>query len=154
MNDSPTKSKKSKKNKKMKKDSSSEVSTYSSTQSSDILSEMSDFDPIIDDKKAKFLASLNKEELDRYESFRRSTFSQSEIKKLILSTINQSVNPNFVIVMSSLAKVFSAELIFEASKVKKEYNDVILKSEHVDEAFRRLMKTMPLLKKEEKRIFR
>ena len=95
----------------------SEESTVTSLSSSSTDMSLTEEDNV----KTNFISSLTKEELERYESFRRSTFSQTEIKKLILNSIGQSVNPNFVIVVSSLAKVFSAELIIEASKIQKFY---------------------------------
>lgn len=104
--------------------------------------------------KSNFLSSLTKEELDRYESFRRSTFSQTEIKKLILNSIGQSVNPNFIIVVSSLAKVFSAELIMEACKIQKKKRNPNLTVQTIDEAFRNLSKRMPNIKQKKKWIFK
>lgn len=91
--------------------------------------------------------TMSEEELQRYETFRRSGFPKAAIKKYINNVIGQAVNPNFVIAVSGLAKVFVGEMIETAKIVQKEQRDAgPLLPSHIHEAYRRLYKSTPNIK--------
>lgn len=61
----------------------------------------------------KSVNDMDSSEQQRYETFRRSNFVKGAIKKYINNVIGQAVNPNIVIGISGLAKVFIGELVIE-----------------------------------------
>lgn len=90
---------------------------------------------------------MNEADQQRYETFRSSNFPKSAIKKLISTIIGQAVNPNIVIGIAGLSKVFIGEMVEEAKKVQKELNDEgPLLPSHIHEAHRRLFKKLPNMK--------
>lgn len=93
------------------------------------------------------LTELNDSDQLRYESFRRSNLPKGLVKKFINLTIGQAVNPNIVIGVAGLCKVFVGEMVTEAKKVQKERrtSGPLLPS-HIHEAFRRLSKRSPSMK--------
>jgi transcription initiation factor TFIID subunit 11 len=93
------------------------------------------------EKMKVLLDQFDEDQLRRYETYRRSGFPRSAMKKFIQGFLNQSVNPNFVIVMSGIAKVYVGEVVEEARKVMEEWgNDGALLPSHIREAQRRLRK--------------
>ena len=70
----------------------------------------------------KSVNDMDSSEQQRYETFRRSNFVKGAIKKYINNVIGQAVNPNIVIGISGLAKVFIGELVIEALAVQKEFD--------------------------------
>ncbi len=92
------------------------------------------------------MSEMNAATLRRYETFRRSNFPKSAIKKFINNVIGQAVNPNIVIGICGVCKVFVGEMVVEAKKVQKEegHTGALLPS-HIHEAYRRLYKSMPNL---------
>lgn len=90
------------------------------------------------------IANMSREELHRYETFRRVGLKRNMIKRLCFEVIGQSCNPKFIITVCGFAKVFVGELVTEAKKVQKEWGDTgPLLVTHVHEAYRQLYKTMP-----------
>lgn len=90
------------------------------------------------------ISTMNDEELQQYETFRRSGFPKAAIKKYINNVIGQAVNPNFVIAVSGLAKVFVGEVIEVAKAVQREQQETgPLMPSHIHEAYRRLYKRTP-----------
>ncbi|CAD25154.1 TRANSCRIPTION INITIATION FACTOR TFIID 28kDa SUBUNIT [Encephalitozoon cuniculi GB-M1] len=88
--------------------------------------------------------TMSEEELHRYEKFRGSGFPKAAIKKYISSVIGQAVNPNFVIAVCGLAKVFVGEMIEIAKAVQEERREEgPLLPSHIHEAYRRLYKRIP-----------
>ena len=94
--------------------------------------ESDDLDLITDDSTYRkedshriqaIISTMFEEELVRYETFRRSGFPKSAIKKYIINVIGQAVNPNFVIVVSGLAKVFVGEIIEVAKIIQNEQQE-------------------------------
>jgi transcription initiation factor TFIID subunit 11 len=91
--------------------------------------------------------SMNEEELLRYETFRRSGFQKNNIRKLVTSIIGQACNPNFIISISGVAKVFVGELVDAAKEVQDNWGDTgPLLPSHIHEAYRRLYNKMPNMK--------
>jgi transcription initiation factor TFIID subunit 11 len=90
---------------------------------------------------------MNEADQQRYETFRSSNFPKSAIKKLIGTIIGQAVNPNIVIGVAGISKVFIGEMVEEAKKIQKEMNDdgPLLPS-HIHEAHRRLFNKLPNMK--------
>ncbi|XP_031111334.1 transcription initiation factor TFIID subunit 11-like [Ipomoea triloba] len=95
------------------------------------------------DKKAKMqsiLSQFTEEQMSRYESFRRSGFQKSNMKRLLVSiTGSQKISVPMTIVMSGIAKMFVGELIETARIVMSERNDTgPIRPCHVREVYRRL----------------
>ena len=92
----------------------------------------------------KLVNDMDSSEQQRYETFRRSNFVKGAIKKYINNVIGQAVNPNIVIGISGLAKVFIGELVIEALAVQKEFDHKgALLPIHIHEAMRRIEKRIP-----------
>ncbi|EEQ81624.1 hypothetical protein NCER_101878 [Vairimorpha ceranae BRL01] len=87
---------------------------------------------------------LSEEDLHRYETFRRSNFPKNVVKKFIASVIGQAVNPNMVIAVSGLAKIYVGEMVELAKQVQEEKNNngPLLPS-HIHEAHRRMYGKLP-----------
>ncbi|KRY61082.1 5'-3' exoribonuclease 1 [Trichinella britovi] len=95
----------------------------------------------VDRLKMQLLVSnFSKEQLSRYEMFRRSVFPKPFIRKIIQQTTGYAASANVVIAMAGIAKVFVGELIEEALDVRDLWKDSKepLKPRHIREAFRRL----------------
>ncbi|WUR05087.1 transcription initiation factor TFIID subunit 11 (TAF11) [Vairimorpha necatrix] len=87
---------------------------------------------------------LPEEELLRYETFRRSNFPKNVVKKFIASVIGQAVNPNLVIAVSGLAKIYVGEMVELAKEIQKEKNEEgALLPSHIHEAHRRMYGKIP-----------
>jgi len=130
------------KEEKEKKDDESESSLEESLFSQESLYRQAD-----DTEMKKAISQMNDEDLQRNEKFRRSTFPKSAIKKLISIIIGQAVNPNMVIAVAGLSKVYVGELVEEAKRVQIETGeDGALMPSHIHEAHRRLYRRMPNMK--------
>lgn len=91
------------------------------------------------DKLRFLLGNLTEEQLDRYEVFRRSTFSKPGVKKLIQAVTGGTVSQSVTIAMSGMAKVFVGEVVEVALDVRDERHDSgALEPKHIREAVRRL----------------
>lgn len=85
--------------------------------------------------------------MKRYEIFRRISISKPLIKKFIQKiTDHTSINPNLVIIISGVSKVFAGELIEMALEIQEECNKTEcsfdlkpLRPHHLLEAKRRLL---------------
>jgi len=91
-------------------------------------------------KMQLLVSNFSKEQLSRYEMYRRSAFPKAAIRKIIQQTAGVTVAPNVVIAMAGIAKVFAGEVIEEALDARdklKESKDP-LKPKHIREAMRRL----------------
>ncbi|KAF9762298.1 Transcription initiation factor TFIID subunit 11 [Nosema granulosis] len=87
---------------------------------------------------------MSEEELLRYETFRRSNFPKGVVKKFISNVIGQAVNPNLIIAVSGLAKVYVGEMVEMAREIQAEKNEEgPLLPSHIHEAHRRMYKRMP-----------
>lgn len=90
------------------------------------------------------ISTLSEEDIHRYETFRRTNLPKGTIKKLINIVIGQAVNPNIVIGVAGICKVFIGEMVVEAKAVQAEegHKGPLLPS-HIHEAYRRLYKRIP-----------
>lgn len=90
------------------------------------------------------ISKMSAADLQRYESFRRSNLPKGTVKKFINNVIGQAVNPNIVIGVCGLCKVFIGEMVSEAKTIQRDQNqDGPLLPSHIHEAYRRLYRKMP-----------
>ncbi|RNA38251.1 transcription initiation factor TFIID subunit 11, partial [Brachionus plicatilis] len=88
-------------------------------------------------KMQVLMANFSEEQLNRYETFRRSAFQKSSIKKIIQTVCGKSVSQSVVIAMSGISKVFVGEIVEKALDVKEKWGDSgPLQPKHLREAFR------------------
>lgn len=93
------------------------------------------------------ISQMSTGNLQRYETFRRSNLPKAAVKKFINSVIGQAVNPNIIIGVCGLCKVFIGEVVNEAKRVQDEAgSEGALLPSHIHEAYRRLYRRMPNLK--------
>lgn len=91
---------------------------------------------------------LSESELLQYESFRRSGFSRALIKKLVNLILGQACNPNFIIAVSGISKVFVGEMVTRAKHIQKKWGqNGPLNPSHIHEAYRQLYGDMPNTRK-------
>jgi len=87
------------------------------------------------------LSTFSDEQMQRYESFRRSHFAQAKVKKLIqrVSGLKGGVSSELAVAMGGIAKIFAGELIEYAREDMGDFNGPIHPL-HIRNAFRRLKK--------------
>lgn len=89
----------------------------------------------------------SQDELHRYGAFRTAGFNKGGIRKLVSRVLGQTCNPNFAIVLGSIAKVFVSEMVEMAKEVQTQWDDTNeLLPSHVHEAYRRMYHTLPNMK--------
>uniref|UniRef100_A0A0D9V459 TAFII28-like protein domain-containing protein n=1 Tax=Leersia perrieri TaxID=77586 RepID=A0A0D9V459_9ORYZ len=105
------------------------------------------------DKLAKMnaiLSQFTEEQMNRYESFRRSGFQKSNMKKLLASiTGSQKISPSTNIVVSGIAKMFVARIVMTERK-----DSGPIRPSHIREAFRRLKLEGKIPRRTVPRLFR
>ncbi|KAL6845416.1 hypothetical protein ACP4OV_024911 [Aristida adscensionis] len=111
------------------------------------------------DKLAKMnaiLSQFTEEQMNRYESFRRSGFQKSNMRRLLVSiTGNQKISIPTSIVVSGIAKMFVGELIETARVVMTERKDSgPIRPCHIREAYRRLKLEGKIPRRSVPRLFR
>ncbi|KAL9264324.1 Transcription initiation factor TFIID subunit 11-like protein [Drosera capensis] len=111
------------------------------------------------DKLAKMQAILSQfteQQMNRYESFRRSGFQKSSMKRLLVSiTGSQKISMPTTIVVSGIAKMFVGELVETARVVMTERRESgPIRPSHIREAYRRLKLEGKVPKRSVPRLFR
>lgn len=111
------------------------------------------------DKMAKMqtiLSQFTEEQMSRYESFRRSGFQKSNMKRLLVSiTGSQKISIPMTIVVSGIAKMFVGELVETAKIVMAERKDSgPIRPCHIRESYRRLKLEGKVPKRSVPRLFR
>ncbi|KAL7608796.1 transcription initiation factor TFIID subunit 11 [Lactuca sativa] len=107
-------------------------------------------------KMQSILSQFTEEQMSRYESFRRSGFQKSVMKRLLGSiTGSNKISMPMTIVVSGIAKIFVGELVETAKVVMKERKESgPLRPCHVREAYRRLKLEGKIPKRSVQRLFR
>lgn len=104
---------------------------------SSVLQQEKEARKIEDRKLLALLAHFDEEQLNRFETFRRATFTKAVVRRLIQSIAPCSVSQNVVIAMAGLTKVFIGELVEEALNYKEQLGESgPLKPKHIREAYR------------------
>ncbi|XP_011072899.1 transcription initiation factor TFIID subunit 11 [Sesamum indicum] len=113
-------------------------------------------DPAKTAKMQEILAHFTEEQMSRYESFRRSGFQKSNMKRLLTSiTGSAKISIPMTIVVSGIAKMFVGELVETARVVMAERKDTgPIRPCHMREAYRRLKLEGKIPKKSVPRLFR
>ncbi|KAK9124355.1 hypothetical protein Sjap_013957 [Stephania japonica] len=111
------------------------------------------------DKMAKMQAILSQfteEQMSRYESFRRSGFQKSNMKKLIAGIIGSpKISVPMTIVVNGIAKMFVGELVETARMVMNERKESgPIRPCHIREAHRRMKLEGKIPKRSVPRLFR
>ncbi|KAG0538918.1 hypothetical protein BDA96_03G278300 [Sorghum bicolor] len=111
------------------------------------------------DKLAKMnaiLSQFTEQQMNRYESFRRSGFQKSNMKRLLVGiTGSQKISIPTSIVVSGIAKMFVGELIETARVVMTERKDSgPIRPCHIREAYRRLKLEGKIPRRSVPRLFR
>ncbi|XP_078428281.1 TBP-associated factor 11 [Wolffia australiana] len=111
------------------------------------------------DKLAKMQAILSRftdEQMSRYESFRRSNFQKSNMKRLLSSLTGcQKISVPMTIVVSGMAKMFVGELVETGRMIMVERNESgPIRPCHIREAYRRLKAEGKVPKRTVQRLFR
>ncbi|KAL3520466.1 hypothetical protein ACH5RR_018615 [Cinchona calisaya] len=111
------------------------------------------------DKMAKMqtiLSQFTDEQMNRYESFRRSGFQKSNMKRLLTSITGSSkISVPMTIVVSGIAKMFVGELVETARIVMTERKERgPIRPCHIREAYRRLKLEGKVPRRSVPRLFR
>lgn len=111
------------------------------------------------DKMAKMqsiLSQFTEGQMSRYESFRRSGFQKSVMKRLLGSiTGSNKISMPMTIVVSGIAKIFVGELVETAKVVMTERKETgPIRPCHIREAYRRLKLEGKIPKRSVQRLFR
>ncbi|KAL2920486.1 Transcription initiation factor TFIID subunit 11 [Bienertia sinuspersici] len=102
------------------------------------------------------LSRFTEEQMSRYESFRRSGFQKSNMKRLLVSiTGSQKISIPMTIVVSGIAKMFVGELVETAKLVMAERKDSgPIRPCHIRESYRRMKLEGKVPKRSVPRLFR
>lgn len=113
-------------------------------------------DPDKMSKMQAILTQFTEEQMSRYESFRRSGFQKSNMKRLLASiTGSAKISIPMTIVVSGIAKLFVGELVEAARIVMSERNESgPIRPCHMREAYRRLKLEGKVPKRSVPRLFR
>ncbi|GAA0162673.1 general transcription factor [Lithospermum erythrorhizon] len=113
-------------------------------------------DPDKREKMQAMLSQFTEEQMNRYESFRRSGFQRANMKRLLVSITGSSkISVPMTIVVSGIAKMFVGELVETARVVMTERKDSgSIRPCHIREANRRLKLEGKVPKRSVSRLFR
>ena len=101
------------------------------------------------EKMVAMLRYFTPEQMDRYECFRRSSLPKPVLRRLFQTITGTMLNPNGLIVLSAVGKMFVGELVETARHVADEE----LKPVHIREAHRRLEVEGKLFRGRKKALF-
>lgn len=97
---------------------------------------------VVDEKTMKMrilVSAFSSKQHDQYEVYRRATFARVTVKRLIMSICKSTIQPNAVIAMAGIAKVFVGQIVEEACMLKDTLGyDGPLLPKHIREAHRRV----------------
>ncbi|KAL5699609.1 transcription initiation factor TFIID subunit 11 [Ranunculus cassubicifolius] len=107
-------------------------------------------------KMQAILSQFTEEQMSRYESFRRSGFQKSNMRRLLTSiTGSAKISMPVTIVVSGIAKMFVGELVETARVVMNERKESgPIRPCHIREAYRRLKHEGKIPKRSVPRLFR
>ncbi|KAK4483836.1 hypothetical protein RD792_011043 [Penstemon davidsonii] len=113
-------------------------------------------DPAKTAKMQEILAHFTADQMSRYESFRRSGFQKSNMKRLLSSiTGSAKISIPMTIVVSGIAKMFVGEIVETAKVVMSERRESgPIRPCHIREAYRRLKVDGKIPKRSVPRLFR
>ncbi|KAL8472752.1 hypothetical protein ACS0TY_029830 [Phlomoides rotata] len=113
-------------------------------------------DPAKTAKMQEILSHFTEVQMSRYESFRRSGFQKSNMKRLLSNiTGSAKISVPMTIVVSGIAKMFVGELVETARVVMAERKDSgPIRPCHMREAYRRLKADGKIPKRSVPRLFR
>ncbi|GAA0156460.1 general transcription factor [Lithospermum erythrorhizon] len=102
------------------------------------------------------LSQFTEEQMNRYESFRRSGFQRANMKRLLASITGSSkISVPMTIVISGIAKMFVGELVETARVVMSERRESgPIRPCHIRESYRRLKLEGKIPKRSVSRLFR
>ena len=84
----------------------------------------------------KIISTLDKNQLNRYELFRRTTFNKLNLKKLLSNLFNTaSITNSILIIAAGISKVFIAEIVEKSRRVMEDDKGAI-QPVHMREAYR------------------
>ncbi|CAI4226614.1 unnamed protein product [Auanema sp. JU1783] len=84
-----------------------------------VVKPLNEEDELLRLKMQVLVSNFNQEQLNRYETYRRSSFPKSAIRRLIQQYTGIIPNQNVVIAVAGLAKVFAGELVEEALDIQE-----------------------------------
>ena len=97
--------------------------------------------PLDETSMGELLKIFTPEQLTRYECYRRSSLSKPALKRIFNSITGTSLNPNSLIVLAAVCKLYIGQIVESAREVASSYevSDLDpLEVEHVQEAHRRI----------------
>uniref|UniRef100_A0A7S0SF62 TAFII28-like protein domain-containing protein n=1 Tax=Mantoniella antarctica TaxID=81844 RepID=A0A7S0SF62_9CHLO len=109
------------------------------------------------DKMVELLKHFTPEQMNRYECYRRSSLPKPVLKRLFQTITGTILNPNGLIVLAAVGKLFVGELVEMARQVADEHGVSDLdeiKPAHVQEAHRRLEAEGKMLRERKKALFK
>ncbi|CAM6089098.1 unnamed protein product [Calypogeia fissa] len=101
--------------------------------------ELGKYNTVDPDRMQQVLNCFTKEQMSRYECYRRSGFQRANMRRLLASVAGCPISIPMTIVMSGISKMFVGELVEIGRIVMTERNDVgPIRPCHIREAYRRL----------------
>ncbi|KAI9139265.1 hTAFII28-like protein conserved region-domain-containing protein [Paraphysoderma sedebokerense] len=84
------------------------------------------------------LANFSEDQLQRFESYRRATFGEATIKRVLGNILQQPINKQTATVARGFCKVFVGEMVERARQVMTDWNERgPIRPQHLREAYRR-----------------
>jgi len=109
------------------------------------------------EKMVELLKRFTPEQMNRYECYRRSSLPKPLLKRLFQTITGTMLNPNGLIVLAAVGKMFVGELVEMARQVADEHGMSDLdeiKPAHIREAHRRLEVAGKMFRERRKTLFR